>query len=351
VVKGIFFPGANLKLSLLQIQLSLKTPSPVRRKIPIAYLVFLGVVLVSWITYVIDIDVVDLYSRRWPAALTMLFGSFIAGSSPEGSAAIAYPVFTLILNIAPPIARNFAFAIQSIGMTGASLLILSLKIKVEWNYIRFVTIGGIFGLIFGTYYIVPLVSPIMAKLFFVSLWLSFGIALWLENRHPAREVFESIQGFRRNDAIALMIFGLIGGIISSLFGTGINIFTYCIMTIYYRISEKVATPSSVIIMTVETLLGFFIHAQVLRDFQPAALEMWIACVPIVIFFAPLGAFVISKLPRKRIAQFLYIILVVQFIGAMIVIRPSLVQALMCAIVLGCGLAIFSYLARLRRSVA
>lgn len=307
--------------------------------------------LVCWGLYAKDINVVELYSRRWPAALTMLFGSFIAGSSPEGSAAIAYPVFTLLLKIAPPIARNFAFAIQSIGMTAATLLILSLKIKVEWNYIRFVTLGGIFGLIFGTYLIVPLVSPVMAKLFFVSLWLSFGIALWLENRHPDREVFDSIQGLKRPDVIALIIFGFIGGIISSLFGTGINIFTYCIMTIYYRVSEKVATPSSVIIMTVETLLGFFLHAQVLRDFQPDAFEMWIACVPIVVFFAPLGAFVISKLPRKSIARFLYFILIVQFIGAIWVIRPSMIQLIMCATVLAVGLTTFVYLARMKRSAA
>ncbi|SHH53164.1 Uncharacterized membrane protein YfcA [Chryseolinea serpens] len=320
------------------------------RNIPVLYFLFLVIVLVSWLIYVQQIDLMSLYGRRWPAALTMIFGSFIAGSSPEGSAAIAYPVFTLLLDIAPPIARNFAFAIQSIGMTSASLLILGLRIKVEWNYIRFVTLGGVFGLVFGTYQIVPLVSPVMAKLFFVSLWLSFGVALWIENRHPARQVFDDIQNFSRKDKINLILFGFVGGIISSLFGTGINIFTYCLMTIYYRVSEKVATPSSVIIMTIETLLGFFIHAQVIGDFQPAAFEMWIACVPIVAFFAPLGAFVISKLPRKRIAQFLYCILVVQFFGAMLVIKPSLLQLLMCGIVLASGLAIFTYLAKLRRTV-
>ncbi len=316
--------------------------------IPVLYFLFLIVVLVSWLVYVQAVDLTDLYARRWPAALTMIFGSFIAGSSPEGSAAIAYPVFTLLLDIPPPIARNFAFAIQSIGMTSATLLILGLRIKVEWNYILFVTLGGVFGLVFGTYQVVPLVSPVMAKLFFVSLWLSFGIALWLENRHPAREVFDSIQGFKRSDKINLIIFGFIGGIISSLFGTGINIFTYCIMTIYYRVSEKVATPSSVIIMTIETLLGFFIHAQIIKDFQPAAFEMWMACVPVVVFFAPLGAFVISKLPRTRIAQFLYFILVVQFFGAMWVIKPSIVQLAMCITVFAAGLSIFIYLARLRR---
>ena len=280
--------------------------------------------------------------------LTMLVGSFIAGASPEGSAAVAYPVFTLLLEIPPAVARNFSFAIQSIGMTSASLLILGLRVKVEWRYILFVTIGGIFGLVFGTYYVVPLISPVLAKLFFVSLWLSFGLALWRENRRPQREVFETIQNFGQSDKARLIAFGFIGGIISSIFGTGINILTFCLMTIYYRVSEKVATPSSVIIMTIETILGFFLHAQILQDFTQESFQLWLACVPVVVFFAPLGAFVITKLPRQGIAKILYVILVVQFVGAMFVIKPTFNQALLCAITLAVGLGVFTYLGKLKR---
>jgi uncharacterized protein len=318
-----------------------------KTKIPWLYISFLAVVLCSWVIYMFSRDVADLYARKWATVLTMIFGSFIAGASPEGSAAVAYPIFTLILKIAPPVARNFAFAIQSIGMTSATLLIIGMKIKVDWTYIKYVAFGGIFGLVFGTYYVVPLVSPVQAKLFFVSLWLSFGIALWLQNRRPEREVFDKIQNPQMADFIRLMAFGLVGGIISSLFGTGINIFTFCLMTIYYRVSEKVATPSSVIIMTIETILGFFLHAKILGDFQQEAFEIWLACVPFVAIFAPLGAFVISKMPRKGIAQLLYMILIIQFFGAMFVIQPSVSQILICGLILVGGVSVFTFMAKLR----
>jgi uncharacterized protein len=318
-----------------------------KTKIPWLYISFLAIVLCSWVIYMFSRDIADLYARKWATVLTMIFGSFIAGASPEGSAAVAYPVFTLILKIAPPVARNFAFAIQSIGMTSATLLIIGMKIKVDWTYIKYVAFGGIFGLVFGTYYVVPLVSPVQAKLFFVSLWLSFGIALWLQNRRPEREVFDKIQNPQMADFIRLMAFGLVGGIISSLFGTGINIFTFCLMTIYYRVSEKVATPSSVIIMTIETILGFFLHAKILGDFQQEAFEIWLACVPFVAIFAPLGAFVISKMPRKGIAQLLYMILIIQFFGAMFVIQPSVSQILICGLILVGGVSVFTFMAKLR----
>lgn len=318
------------------------------KKLPWYYLIFWGFVTTTWLWYMITTNSFHLYNTRWQAALTMLFGSFIAGASPEGSAAIAYPVFTLLLKIPPDVARNFAFAIQSIGMTSASLLILGLKIKVEWNYIVYVTIGGAVGLIFGTYYVVPLVSPMQAKLFFVSLWLSFGIALWLQNKNKDREVFDKIQNLVGSDIFKLIVFGFIGGIISSIFGTGINIFTFCLMTIYYQVSEKVATPSSVIIMTIETLLGIFVHTKIIGDFSPLSFELWLVCIPIVVIFAPLGAFVISRMPRKTIATILYTILFVQFVGAMWVIKPSFNQVISCGVVLLIGTGLFSYLAKISK---
>ncbi len=317
-------------------------------KYPKLYLAFLGIVLIVWTKYVTNGGLFYLISKHIYAVITMVFGSFIAGSSPEGSAAVAYPVFTLLLDIQPAVARNFAFAIQSLGMTSATLMIIGLRLKLDWNYIIFVTLGGALGLILGTYYVVPLISPPLAKLFFVSLWLSFGLVLWRENRKPERKVFDTIQNFKSKDIVLLLGFGLIGGVISSIFGTGINIFTFCLMTIFYGINEKTAVPSSIIIMTMETLLGFFVHAGVLKDFQPEAFEMWIACIPFVVIFAPLGSLLMSKLPRKAIASFLYIILIVQFFGAIWVIKPNVNQILMCGITLLLGFGIFAFLSERRR---
>lgn len=320
------------------------------KKLPWLYLSAFFIIISCWIGYMVSTNSFHLFGKHIYALLTMIFGSFVAGASPEGSASVAYPVFTLLLKIPPPEARNFAFAIQSIGMTCASLLILNLKIKVEWNYIKYVALSGIFGLIFGTYFIVPLISPPLAKLFFVSLWLSFGLVLWYNNRKPKRQVFDAIENFGQSDIMRLLLLGLIGGMISSIFGTGINIFSFCFMTIYYRINEKVAVPSSVIIMTIETLLGFFLHAGVIHDFKSLSFEMWLVCVPFVAVFAPLGAFVISKVPRKVVATFLYCILIVQFVGAMWVIKPTAVQMAMSLIVLAAGLSSFYYLSKLKRQV-
>ncbi|MFM8770959.1 MAG: sulfite exporter TauE/SafE family protein, partial [Candidatus Kapaibacterium sp.] len=63
------------------------------------YLPFAAVVLVGVVTAVTSLDLYDEVFAWWPAALTMVFGSFIAGASAEGGGAIAFPVFTLLLKI------------------------------------------------------------------------------------------------------------------------------------------------------------------------------------------------------------------------------------------------------------
>ncbi len=318
--------------------------------LPYPYIAFILVVLIGWMSYVVasDLDILTIMKEQAGVMITMIFGAFIAGSSPEGSAAIAYPVFTLYLDIAPATTRNFSFAIQSFGMTAASIYILSKRISVDWKYILYVSLGGLFGLLFGTYYVVPLVNPPVAKMLFVSLWLSFGIVLFIKNRRPDRVIYDKLLGLTRKDFMLLIAFGFVGGIISSLFGTGINIFTFCLMVVYYHINEKIATASSIIIMTIETILGFVLHRHVLNDFNQESFDMWIACIPLVIFMAPLGSFMLSKFTRLQLATLLYCILFVQFIGAIWVIRPSIPLATMSVGVILGGILLFNYLGQLRR---
>ena len=318
------------------------------RKIPILYVIFLVITLVAWFNYQVINSYFATTFENWIISVTMIFGSFIAGASSEGGGAIAFPVLTLLLDVPPAIARNFSLAIQSIGMTAASLLIIGLGIQIEKRAILFSSIGGLLGIVAGTYFIVPLISPAETKLFFVSLWLSFGVALWYINRKRNRKVELEIIGFRNLDALKLMLFGLIGGSITSIFGNGIDILTFCLLTLHFRISEKIATPTSVVLMTINTIAGFLLHFFIIKDFEQQAFDYWMAAIPIVIFGAPMGAFVISKFRREIIAMVLYIIIVVQYIGACLVIKPDVQTFALSLIVLFSGLVFFFFLVKMKR---
>ena len=299
----------------------------------------------AWLAWMQSGELWHLFRTEWYMTLTMVFGSFIAGASSEGGGAIAYPVMTLMFEIEPSIARNFSLAIQSIGMTAAALWITAKRIPIEKTYLWIASAGGAAGIVLGTYAIVPLVTPAYAKMMFVSFWLSYGIALFIINHISGRDTVRTLPRLGTGQKVELLFIGFIGGILSAILGNGIDICTFAFVTLKYRLSEKVATPTSVILMAINAVIGAFLHGFVIGDLQPEAVNFWLVSIPVVVLGAPFGAFVISKINRLYIAVLLYIIIVVQFISAVLIIRPSGALILFSVLVFLFGAVLFFWLTR------
>lgn len=281
-----------------------------------------------------------LFSENWFMTATMAFGSFIAGASSEGGGAIAYPAMTLLFRIEPDVARNFSFAIQSVGMSFAAIWIFISGIKIEKNYLLLAGAGGFIGIIFGSFYIAPLIKPDYAKMMFVSFWLSFGIALAVVNFINQRESINQLPNLSLFQKTELFMVGILGGFFSSVLGNGLDICTFSYVVMKYGLSEKIATPTSVILMASNAIVGFIIHLFILDTFQTDAFQYWLVCIPIVIFGAPLGAYTITLIGRKTIAGILIVIIVAQFITAMFVIRPAIELILFSTLIFVTGIFIF-----------
>ena len=296
--------------------------------------------LLGWALYMASYNLWGLFSENWFMTATMAFGSFIAGASSEGGGAIAYPAMTLLFRIEPDVARNFSFAIQSVGMSFAAIWIFISGIKIEKNYLLLAGAGGFIGIIFGSFYIAPLIKPDYAKMMFVSFWLSFGIALAVVNFINQRESINQLPNLSLFQKTELFMVGILGGFFSSVLGNGLDICTFSYVVMKYGLSEKIATPTSVILMASNAIVGFIIHLFILDTFQTDAFQYWLVCIPIVIFGAPLGAYTITLIGRKTIAGILIVIIVAQFITAMFVIRPAIELILFSTLIFVTGIFIF-----------
>ncbi len=73
----------------------------------------------------------------------MLFGSFIGGSTPLGGGAVAFPVFTKLLDVPAPVARSFALSVQAVGLSVAAVTILLTRRPVEG---RALVVGSLLSL-------------------------------------------------------------------------------------------------------------------------------------------------------------------------------------------------------------
>ncbi|UBM60504.1 sulfite exporter TauE/SafE family protein [Marinilongibacter aquaticus] len=279
-------------------------------------------VYIIWFSYMFISENWHVFTEYFYMTITMMFGSFVAGASSEGGGAVAFPVMTLLFDIHPKEARDFSLAIQSIGMTAASLWIIARKVKVNKEYLKFGLVGGTLGIILGTYFVAPYTAPAYAKMLFVSFWLSFGITLYIVNRNTKRFVREELPDLSTYQQFELLFIALVGGVLSAILGNGVDICTFAFITMKYNLSEKIATPTSVMLMAANAVVGFLLHQFVLQDIQPVVYNYWMVSIPVVMLGAPFGAYMISNAQRMHIVNFLCGIIVIQFIGAMLIIRPT-----------------------------
>lgn len=298
------------------------------------------ILLLLWVIYMLDTNQWALFKDNWFMSVTMIFGSFIAGASSEGGGAIAFPVMTLIYDIVPGTARNFSLAIQSVGMTAAALIILRNKYPIEYKYLVPASIGGGIGIILGTFFIVPYVPATFSKMLFVTFWLSFGVILFYINVVFRRKVLEKMPDLSRIELFMLLIVGFSGGTLSSILGSGLDIFSFAYITIRYQLSEKVATPTSVVAMAINSIIGFSLHYFIIQDFAQEEFNYWLVSIPVVLIGAPMGAYYINRQTRDFVSWLLYIIITIQFIGAVLIIRPEGMLLLFTILVFVFGLLFF-----------
>ena len=289
----------------------------------------------TWIVYLAAIgpeQAINNIYRHWEVTITMIFGSFAAGSTALGGGAIAFPVFTKILHTPPFEAKIFSLMIQSIGMGAATFLIIMNKIKVEWNIVLLGTLSGSLGITISSYYIYPLLSPTMIKLLFTMLLSSFGLTLLFmlikDNRYNEKMVI-----WTKREKTIVLVAGCIGGLISGLQGSGIDIVIFSVMVLIFRISETIATPTSVVIMALNSIAGSILHNLVYNDVPSIVIEYWYSAIPVVVIGAPLGAHLCSTLTRQSIVKALIFLIAIEAISTFALTQLDMKYIFVCATLL------------------
>ncbi|MEZ5978697.1 MAG: sulfite exporter TauE/SafE family protein [Planctomycetota bacterium] len=305
------------------------------------------VALAVWIVWAFGMAAGDrwhLFATEWFMSVTMMFGSFVAGATSEGGGAVAFPVMTLLFHIEPHVARDFSLMIQTVGMGSATIAILALRIRVERHAVLWASVGGTLGVVLGLEYVAPRVEADFAKTTFLSVWLAFAFALYWINRYHDREVKLEIEGFLPRHALLLACTGVLGGVISSITGSGLDIVTFSLLVLRLRICERVATPTSVVLMAVNAAVGFAWKGSLGGGLAPEAWSYWWVCVPIVTVGAPFGARFIRDRSRHFVAGLLYVAIGAQFLAGLFVIEQTAPLVGYSVAVFAAGLLLFHRMA-------
>lgn len=255
---------------------------------------------------------------NWEAAVTMIFGSMVAGGTSMGGGAVAFPVFTKVLHVPPHEAKVFSLAIQSVGMSAASMTIVAMKTKVEWRFIRWASLGGVPGIILGSVFLAPVLPPDVIKFSFTMMIFSFAMILFALNR-TRRKRNLAIPSWGKREQVFSLLAGVWGGVVSGLVGSGMDIVGFSVMVLLFGLCEKVSTPTSVILMAINAVVGFILHQYFVGDFVEPVTNYWLAAVPIVVVGAPAGAVLCNLMKRKIITKMLIGLISIESVSSFLLI--------------------------------
>jgi uncharacterized protein len=252
----------------------------------------------------VGINGLTIIKNHFVIAATMLLGSFVAGSTSVGGGAVAFPVFTKFLHIDSTTALIFALAIQSIGMTSASIIIVLTKTPICTRIIKYSIVAGGLGFFVSFFGIRTHISSIDIRyLFSCFSFLVAAALLWI---HFQRGKIPHEQP--RNNKLGLFICCVCGGILSGIIGSGIDFILFSFMIFIWHYDIKKAIATSVIIMASNSITGFITILLFTDLFKGELVNYWLAAIPIVVVGAPLGALACRYWPKKIILTFLLILI-------------------------------------------
>ena len=292
-----------------------------------------------WLAVVSATGAWDRVGEHAIAAITMVFGSFVAGSTPQGGGAVAFPVFTKGLEVPAEVARSFSLCIQAVGMTSASAAIILGKRQVVWRAVAIGVPAGVVGLCATLFLAGDRSRPFWpstlpgpyVKVTFTLVVAAMAWVVLLGLRTPIRQVADALPSLHGRLILALIAAGLLGGSASALVGSGADVFMYLFVVVLFGIRAGVGVPTSVITMAAISIAGFLILglADGQLDIERTQLDgtwyvdrvganqlaagaeagrfdlfgMWLAAIPIVAWGAPLGAWVASRLSARALVIF------------------------------------------------
>ena len=307
-----------------------------------------GVATIVWLVAVLAFGLLDRVIDNWESTLTMVFGSFLAGSSPEGGGAVAFPVFTKAMGVPGPIARTFGLSIQAVGMSMAAISIYLNRRPIHLRAAAIGSASAIVGFLAAVHlfgkpdevFWPSSIGPAWAKATF-SIVLATTSFLMIRHLRAGSHDHSGLKWTRRYD-LGVVVVSLAGGVLSSLTGTGANILLFLFLLVLADVDPRIALPTALTVMAAVSIVGFVLFAIIDRQLDVVVqagrvvnvggittdldasnadlLGLWIAAVPVVVWGAPLGSLVAARVKEQHLVGFVAVLAGVEVLTTFVLVH-------------------------------
>jgi uncharacterized membrane protein YfcA len=217
-----------------------------------------------------------------------------------------------LLNVDPLTAKNFSLAIQAVGMTSASLYIITRVRALPYAFIALYLAGTALGLLISFSLIEAWIPPVDLRISFTLFLLCFLVVYLLtRNSHNVSTEAHLERTFR--DILVTLSGGVLGGLIAGLLGSGADLVGFCILALYFRIEIIRATQVSVILMAACSIIGIAMKWLLFEGVGQQVINLWLLAAPVVLFGAPFGAALCRRIPGNVLLVFICTIVTAEVI--------------------------------------
>ncbi|CAM2877623.1 sulfite exporter TauE/SafE family protein [Moritella viscosa] len=269
-----------------------------------------------WILLLGNQSIVLVFQDYWQSSITMIAGSFVAGATPLGGGAVAFPVFTKLMQVSSSDASFFSLLIQSVGMTFASLFFISRNTMINWKVIRYACIGSFVSLPLSLIFIS--LENITARFIFSEFIVFCAFIILWKKQNPYLEKMKSLYW--------AVLFGFLGGLLTAKIGSGCDAILYFYLVFICQHCAKDSIPTTVCFMAINSVYAsiWLLLTSTPNEFVVGS---WWASAPIVSIGAPLGAYVLSKLKTSQTVIMIITIISIEVISSLLLAPFSLMNKL------------------------
>ena len=248
----------------------------------------------------------------------MAFGSFVAGLTFLGGGSVAFPAMTKLMASSPEDAKTFSLAIQSVGMSAASLYIITRVRDLPWSMMLLYVGSASAGMAYALGSLADNISPVDLRIGF-SLFLLCFLIIYLFTQELNNKSIASKLEKTPKDILLTLSCGFAGGLVSGLLGSGADVIGFSLMALYFRIELKRATQVSVILMAATAITGITMQAFLFKGVSEYVSQLWFVAAPVVLFGAPIGALFCRRIPRLWLLIFICAIVGVELATTLILL--------------------------------
>jgi len=205
----------------------------------------------------------------------------VLGFVGAGGSMLAVPIFIYVFGLTPVTATTASLLVVFVGaFSGVIPKINEREVLIKEEFVSWAL--GLITNLTGAYFL-PRIPESIVLTGFAMVLISAGISMLIPAPIQSSE--------RRVSPVALVAISLVIGALTGLFGIGGGFLAIPILILFFNVAPSKAAGTSLFIITINTLTGFFAHYRHWSDVD------W--TLPIVI---ALVALVISRLASRRSSQ-------------------------------------------------